>query len=93
MTDYPNEGVEIEAEGKSYPGAYHRLEGDESGPAVIFIPGMDMTEENYPNLLDNEFHHYGMHVLSIDGPGQGEALERCHCVTPTNHIEVAKAAF
>ncbi|MDH5750628.1 MAG: prolyl oligopeptidase family serine peptidase, partial [Rhodospirillales bacterium] len=93
MADYPIESVEIESEGKSYPGVFHRMKGDQPAPAVLFIPGMDMTKENYPNPLDNEFHHYGMHVLSLDGPGQGEALERGHYVTPTNHIGVARAAF
>ena len=93
LADYPIEAVELESDGKSYPGVFHRLDGDQPAPAVIFIPGMDMTKENYPNPLDNEFRHYGMHVLAIDGPGQGEALERGHFVTPTNHIDVAKAAF
>jgi dipeptidyl aminopeptidase/acylaminoacyl peptidase len=60
---------------------------------VVFIPGMDNTKENYPNPLKNEFHMRGMNVLAIDGPGQGEALERGVYVNATNHVEAASSAF
>jgi len=93
LLDYPVELVEIPFEGKTIPGVLHLQPGGVKAPAVVFIPGMDNTKENYPNPFDNEFHQRGMHVLSIDGPGQGEALERGIYVTPDNHVVAASAAF
>ena len=93
LMDYPIERVEIPFEGKSIPGILHLQPGGEQAPAIVFIPGMDNTKENYPNPLDNEFHQRGMHVLAIDGPGQGEALERGIFVTTDNHVGAASAAY
>ncbi|MEK6708983.1 MAG: alpha/beta hydrolase [Nitrospinota bacterium] len=92
MAGYPIERVEIPFEGKSIPALLHLLPDRRRAPAVIFFPGMDNTKENYPNPLDNEFIERGMHVLTIDGPGQGEALERGIYVTPENHAAVGKKA-
>ena len=93
LLDYPIEQVEIPFEDKTIPGILHLQPGGIKAPAVVFIPGMDNTKENYPNPLDNEFHQRGMHVLAIDGPGQGQALERGIFVTPDNHVVAASAAF
>ena len=93
LMDYPVETVEIPFGDKSLPGVLHLQPGDVKAPAIVFIPGMDNTKENYPNPLDNEFHQRGMHVLAIDGPGQGEALERGIFVTPDNHAAAATVAY
>jgi pimeloyl-ACP methyl ester carboxylesterase len=93
LADYPIEIVEIPFEGGSFPAVLHICPGDAPRPAVVFIPGMDNTKENWPNPLDNEFVARGMHVLAIDGPGQGEALERGILVDATNHVAAAKAAY
>jgi pimeloyl-ACP methyl ester carboxylesterase len=92
LADYPIEKVEIPFEGNAIPGLFH-FSDQRKAPTVIFIPGMDNTKENFPNPLDNEFAQRGMNVLTIDGPGQGEALERGIHVTPDNHVTVAKLAF
>ena len=93
LADNPVEVVEIPFEGKSIPAILHLCPGAAAGPAVVFIPGMDNTKENWPNPLDNEFLERGIHVLAIDGPGQGEALERGIYVNATNHVAAAKAAY
>jgi dipeptidyl aminopeptidase/acylaminoacyl peptidase len=93
LLDYPVELVEIPFGDKSIPGILHLQPGGIKAPAVVFIPGMDNTKENYPDPFDNEFHQRGMHVLAIDGPGQGEALERGIYVTPDNHAAAATAAY
>jgi pimeloyl-ACP methyl ester carboxylesterase len=93
LADYPIELVELPFSEKSIPAIFHRCPGDSPRPAVVFFPGMDNTKENWPNPLDNEFAERGMHVLSVDGPGQGEALERGIYVDATNHVAAAKAAF
>ena len=85
--------VYLESEIGPIPALWHVFESEEKVPAVVFIPGMDNTKENYPNPLENEFHMRGMHVLSVDGPGQGEMLKSGVFVTPDNHVVVAKAAY
>ena len=85
--------VYLESEIGPIPALWHVFDTDIGAPAVVFIPGMDNTKENYPNPLENEFHMRGMHVLSIDGPGQGEMLKAGVFVTPDNHIIAAKAAY
>jgi 2,6-dihydroxypseudooxynicotine hydrolase len=45
-------------------------EGDP--PLVLLIPGLDSTKEEFWRL-ENVFLARGMAVLSLDGPGQGEA--------------------
>jgi pimeloyl-ACP methyl ester carboxylesterase len=93
MAGYDIEPVEIPFEGKSLPALFHRAAGTTSAPAVLFMPGMDQTKENYPNPLDNEFGERGMHVLALDGPGQGESWLRGIHVTPESHAAAARAAF
>jgi dipeptidyl aminopeptidase/acylaminoacyl peptidase len=93
LLDYPVELVEIPCDGGSIPGVLYLQNDGKPAPTVVFIPGMDNTKENYPNPLDNEMHMRGMNVLAIDGPGQGEALERGIYVNATNHVAAATAAF
>jgi pimeloyl-ACP methyl ester carboxylesterase len=47
------------------------LPGKPKAPTVIFIPGCDMTKEMYPDPRIMQAHYRGMHMLVIDGPGQG----------------------
>jgi alpha-beta hydrolase superfamily lysophospholipase len=93
LMDYPIEVIEIPFGDTTLPAVLHLQPGGVKAPAVVFIPGMDMTKESYPNPLDSEYHQRGMHVITIDGPGQGESWRRGLYVTPYNHIEAAKAAF
>ena len=93
LADTPVERVEIPFQGKSLPGVLHLCPDAAPGPAIVFIPGMDNTKENWPNPLDNEFLERGIHVLAIDGPGQGEALERGIYVNATNNMAAATAAY
>jgi pimeloyl-ACP methyl ester carboxylesterase len=93
LADTPVETVEIPFQDRSIPGVLHLCPGAAPGPAIVFIPGMDNTKENWPNPLDNEFLERGIHVLAIDGPGQGEALERGIYVDATNNMAAATAAY
>lgn len=72
LAPYPIERLEIPwAEGTVY-GNLHLLGDRRSAPCVVFIPGCDMTKEMYPYPLANQALQRGMHILSVDGPGQGE---------------------
>jgi alpha-beta hydrolase superfamily lysophospholipase len=93
LMDYPIELVEVPYGGGSIPGVLHLQCNGKPAPTVVFIPGMDNTKENYPNPLDNEMHMRGMNVLAIDGPGQGEALQRGIYVNAINHVAAATASF
>lgn len=93
LADYPIERVEIPYGGESLPALLHLLPEGRRAPAVLFMPGMDQTKENYPNPLANDFGQRGIHVLALDGPGQGESWLRGIHVTPGSHAEAAKAAF
>lgn len=74
---YSMEKVEIGLPFSDEPmsAVFHKC-GDESAPTVLFVPGLDMAKEEYPNPFNNRFVHRGMNVLSIDGPGQGETRLR-----------------
>ncbi|MDR7544710.1 MAG: alpha/beta fold hydrolase [Armatimonadota bacterium] len=93
FADYPIEPVEIPWEGRSIAGLLHLLPGRTRAPAILFIPGMDMTKEAFPNPLDNAFAQRGMHVLSIDGPGQGISSLRKIWVTDDNYERAAQACL
>ena len=93
LADYPIEQVEIPYEGRSLAGLLHLLPDGKRAPAVLFIPGMDSLKENYPDPLENEFLDRGMHVLALDGPGQGESWLRGINVTPDSHAAAGREAF
>jgi dipeptidyl aminopeptidase/acylaminoacyl peptidase len=72
LAPYPIERLEIPwADGTVY-GNLHLLPDRREAPCVVFIPGCDMTKEMYPYPLANQALQRGMHLLSVDGPGQGE---------------------
>ena len=91
--DNPIELVEIPWEGVFIQGRLHLLKGRSRAPTVLFIPGMDMTKEVFPNPLTNPFLRRGMNVLSIDGPGQGISNIRKIRVTDDNYERAASAAI
>jgi hypothetical protein len=72
LAPYPIEHVAIPWERQHVYGNLHLLPDGERAPCVIYIPGCDMTKEMYPHPLTNHAHQRGMHILSLDGPGQGE---------------------
>ena len=91
--DYPIEKVEIPWEGKQIQGRLHLLKDRIKAPTVLFLPGMDMTKEAFPNPLANPFLRRGMHVLSIDGPGQGISNIRKIRVSDDNYERAARASI
>jgi pimeloyl-ACP methyl ester carboxylesterase len=76
--EIPFEGVELQCN-------FHLLPGEPNAPLVIFIPGCDMTKEIYPDPRIIQAHYRGMHLLVIDGPGQGMSNLRGIRLTPNNY--------
>jgi len=82
---YPLERVEIPFEGVELQCNFHIMPGSPKAPALIYIPGCDMTKEIYPDPRINHAHHRGMHMLVMDGPGQGTSNLRNIKLTPDNY--------
>jgi pimeloyl-ACP methyl ester carboxylesterase len=72
LAPYPIERLQIPWGDRFVYGNLHLLPDRRKAPCVVFIPGCDMTKEMYPYPLANQAAQRGMHVLSVDGPGQGE---------------------
>lgn len=92
LSDGRIERVEIDWEGNHLSGILHLAQVDGPAPLVVFCPGMDMTKEAMPHPTDNVYTKRGMHVLAIDGPGQGISNLRKIRVTANNY-EQAGSAF
>jgi len=82
---YPLERVVVPFEGVELQCNFHILPGRPKAPVVIFIPGCDMTKEIYPDPRVVEAHHRGMHILAMDGPGQGTGNLRGIKLTADNY--------
>ena len=73
---YPQiERVDLPYEGTTLPAWFLKAEGA-SGPAptVVMFDGLDNAKEMSVLFGGVEIARRGIHVLAIDGPGQGEAL-------------------
>jgi alpha-beta hydrolase superfamily lysophospholipase len=92
LSDGRIERIEIEWAGHRMSGILHLAAGSGPAPLVLFCPGMDMTKEAQPHPIDNVFAARGLHVLAIDGPGQGVSNLRKVRVTADNY-ERAGSAF
>ena len=68
---YKIKRIEIPFENASIPGILHLPNNTKQPPCVVFVPGMDMTKEDFPNVQNNVFTRRGLACLAIDGPGQG----------------------
>lgn len=62
-------------------------------PCVMSIPGMDSFKETGVALYGDRLLERGIAVLSIDGPGQKEALQRGIHVTATNWMDAGRVVL
>lgn len=68
----PGERHEIPFEGAVLVGVLRRPATHGSRPAVVLIPGLDSTKEEFRST-EALFLERGLATFSVDGPGQGEA--------------------
>jgi pimeloyl-ACP methyl ester carboxylesterase len=87
------ETVEVPFEDTTIQAYFHRSRMPGPRPTVLYVPGMDQTKERFPNPLSNPFAARGMHVLSIDGPGQGTSNIRKLRLTLDNYERAGQAAI
>jgi pimeloyl-ACP methyl ester carboxylesterase len=74
VASYPIERVEVPFDdGKTISCLLHLLPGKPKAPCVIYVPGMDQTKEAFIKAHNNIAIPRGMHVICIDGPGQGNS--------------------
>lgn len=74
VAPYPIERVEVPFDdGKTISCLLHLLPDRRKAPCVIYVPGMDQTKEAFPKAGGNPAIARGMHILSMDGPGQGSS--------------------
>lgn len=92
-SDYPLERVEIPWGDRTISGLLHLLPDRRKAPAILLVPGMDMTKESLPSPLDNVFLRRGVHVLVIDGPGQGTSNIRKIRVDAENYATAGTACI
>jgi pimeloyl-ACP methyl ester carboxylesterase len=85
LAPYPLERVEIPFDGVELQCNFHMVPGRPKAPTVIFIPGCDMTKEMYPDPQVNHALDRGMHLLVMDGPGQGMSNIRGTKLTADNY--------
>jgi pimeloyl-ACP methyl ester carboxylesterase len=85
LAPYPLERVEIPFDGVELQCNFHMVPGKPKAPTVIFIPGCDMTKEMYPDPQVNHALDRGMHLLVMDGPGQGMGNLRGIKLTADNY--------
>jgi dipeptidyl aminopeptidase/acylaminoacyl peptidase len=68
------ERVEVPYEGTTLPAWLLKANTIEPAPAVVMFDGLDNAKEMSVLFGGVEIAARGIHVLAIDGPGQGEAL-------------------
>jgi len=74
IASYPIERVEVPFDdGTTISCLLHLLPDRRKAPVVIYVPGMDQTKEYFPKASHNIALARGFHVLSMDGPGQGNS--------------------
>ena len=94
LAPYPLERVEVPWRGAVVTGNLHLdPAADAPAPLVLFVPGCDVTKEQWPHPHANQAHQRGMHVFSFDGPGQGEANLAGIRMTPDGYEDAARVVL
>jgi cephalosporin-C deacetylase-like acetyl esterase len=93
LAPYPVERVEIPFEGAAVHANLHLLPDRRKAPCVVFLPGCDMTKEMFPYPGANQAHRRGMHIVSMDGPGQGQCNIDGTLLTSDNYARGVSAVI
>jgi dienelactone hydrolase len=72
---FPNiERIEVPYEGTTLPAWFLKADVKGAAPTMVMFDGLDNAKELSVLFGGVEIARRGIHVLAIDGPGQGEAL-------------------
>ncbi|HXQ52349.1 MAG TPA: alpha/beta hydrolase [Stellaceae bacterium] len=94
---HPVERIEVPfGKGRSLPGYLHLPRAPKPGerfPCVVSVDGMDGSKEILCAMHGDKFLERGFANFIYDGPGQGECTISEIFVTPTNHMDAARAVY
>jgi dienelactone hydrolase len=91
---YPNiERVEVPYEGTTLPAWFLKADVDGPAPTAVMFDGLDNAKEMSVLFGGVEIARRGIHVLAIDGPGQGEALRLQGIPSRYDYEVPARAAY
>jgi pimeloyl-ACP methyl ester carboxylesterase len=93
LAPYRIERMEVAWDDGVVAANFHVLPGDSPAPCIVFIPGCDATKEGFPHPLYNHAHQRRMHMVSVDGPGQGESNIAGVRLTADNFGVAMRAVF
>ena len=72
----------------------HLLPDRRKAPCVIYVPGMDQTKEYFPRVMNSLGVSRGMHVISMDGPGQGNSnIQKIRAVADKDKVVILAEAY
>ena len=94
VAPYPVERVEVPFhDGKTISCLLHLLPDRRKAPCVVYVPGMDQCKEAFPKVTNNPAIARGMHILSMDGPGQGNSNMQKIRAVGDNYERAGAAVF
>lgn len=85
--------VLVPYEGTTLPAWFFKAEAEGAAPAAVMFDGLDNAKEMSVLFGGVEIARRGIHVLAIDGPGQGEALRLQDIPSRYDYEVPARAAY
>jgi pimeloyl-ACP methyl ester carboxylesterase len=93
LSKNPLELHEVPFEGHQLQIAYSPLPSGKKAPLVITIPGMDDVKERHTFTFAGLCRERGMHLVAMDGPGQGASNLRKIRITADNYERAVSAVI
>lgn len=91
---YPNiERIEVPYEDTTLPAWFLKADVEGPAPTAVMFDGLDNAKEMSVLFGGVEIARRGIHVLAIDGPGQGEALRLQGIPSRYDYEVPARAAY
>jgi pimeloyl-ACP methyl ester carboxylesterase len=93
LSKAPVERVEVEWEGNDIQVVFAPASTSQKAPCLIAIPGMDDVKERQVFGLAGLCRARGIHLLAMDGPGQGVSNLRKIRITADNYERAVSSVF
>ncbi|MFC2022008.1 alpha/beta hydrolase family protein [Chloroflexota bacterium] len=93
LSPYRIEKVEVPWNGTLLTGFLHHCPGVAKAPLLLKLGGCDVTQETDPHPSSNLAHRRGMHLFTLDGPGQGQSNMRGIRLTGDNFAPATSAVL
>lgn len=93
LSKSPLERIEVPWEGDEIQVIFAPLPSREKAPCLVIIPGMDDVKERQIFTFAGLCRERGVHVLAMDGPGQGASNLRKIRITADNYERAVSGVF